>query len=103
MYSGHGGKPCPRGGYSQGNIEGDDEEAWEDVEEDGRPPHLILLQDRSCLTLVHTNGVHFCDIQYCSCDGSEESHLQLMMAELFPTTMKSPRTTFTFQVLDGFI
>ena len=103
MYLGHGGKPCPRGGYSQGNIEGDDKEAWEDVEEDGRPPHLIPPQDRSCLTLEHTNGVHFCDIWYCSCNGSEESHLQLMMAGLFPTTMKSPRTAFTFQVLDDFI
>ncbi|KIM56213.1 hypothetical protein SCLCIDRAFT_74076, partial [Scleroderma citrinum Foug A] len=55
------------------------------------------------LTLVHTNGVHFCDIWYCSCDGSEESHLQLMMAGLFPATMKSPRSAFTFQVLDDFI
>ena len=55
------------------HIEGDDKEAWEDVEEDGRLPHLIPLQDRSCLTLVHTNGVHFCNIQYCSCDGLEES------------------------------
>ena len=26
-----------------------------------------------------------------------------MMAGLFPTTMKSPRTAFTFQVLDDFI
>jgi len=73
------------------------------VDPDLTPPHLARPQDRSCLTVVHTNGVHFCDIWYCSCDGSEDSHLQLMMAGLFPATTKSPRTAFTFQVLDDFI
>jgi len=103
MHLGHGGKPCPSGGYSRGNNASDDEDAWEDVEDDGSPPHLARPRDRSCLTVVHTNGVHFCDIRYCSCDGSEDSHLQLMMAGLFPATTKSPRTAFTFQVLDDFI
>jgi len=103
MHLGHSGKPCPSGGYSRGNNASDDEDAWEDVEDDGSPPHLARPWDRSCLTVVHTNGVHFCDIWYCSCDGSEDSHLQLMMAGLFPVTTKSPRTAFTFQVLDDFI
>jgi len=103
MHLGHGGKPCPSGGYSRGNNTSDDEDAWEDVEDDGSPPHLARPRDQSFLTLVHTNGVHFCDIRYCSCDGSEDSHLQLMMAGLFPATTKSPRTAFTFQVLDDFI
>jgi len=92
MHLGHGGKPCPSGGYSCGNNASDDEDAWEDVEDNGSPPHLARPRDRSCLTVVHTNGVHFCDIQYCSCDGSEDSHLQLMMAGLFLVTTKSPRT-----------
>jgi len=103
MHLGHSGKPCPSGGYSRRNNASDDEDAWEDVEDDGSPPHLARPRDRSCLTVVHTNGVHFCDIRYCSCDGSEDSHLQLMMAGLFPATTKSPRTAFTFQVLDDFI
>ncbi|KIM58412.1 hypothetical protein SCLCIDRAFT_128242 [Scleroderma citrinum Foug A] len=40
---------------------------------------------------------------YCSCDGSPDSHLQLLKAGLFPATTKEPRTIFTFQVLDDFI
>ncbi|KIM58617.1 hypothetical protein SCLCIDRAFT_127983, partial [Scleroderma citrinum Foug A] len=55
------------------------------------------------LTMVHTSGVQFCDVMYCSCDGSPDSHLQLMKAGLFPATTKEPRTILTFQVLDDFI
>ena len=36
MYLGHGGKPCPRGGYDRRNSASDDvEDDWEDVEDDG--------------------------------------------------------------------
>ncbi|KAL4077937.1 hypothetical protein J3A83DRAFT_4356723 [Scleroderma citrinum] len=52
---------------------------------------------------VHTSRVQFCDVMYCNCQGSEDSHIQLMMAGLFPVTTKDPRTVFTFQVLDDFI
>ncbi|KAI6155971.1 hypothetical protein BKA82DRAFT_3967208, partial [Pisolithus tinctorius] len=55
------------------------------------------------LTVVDTGGVHFCNVQYCNCPGSEDSHLQLTMASLFPATTKAPRMAFTFQVLDDFI
>jgi len=103
MHLGHGGKPCPGGGHSHGNIASDDKEAWEDMDDDGKLPHLTRPWDRGCLTLVHTNGVHFCDIQYCSCNGSEDSHLQFMMASLFPATTRSHRSAFSFQVLDDFI
>ncbi|KAI6147060.1 hypothetical protein BKA82DRAFT_3980311 [Pisolithus tinctorius] len=58
---------------------------------------------RNYLTVVDTGGVHFCNVQYCNCPGSEDSHLQLTMAGLFPATTKAPRTAFTFQVLDDFI
>ncbi|KAL4077923.1 hypothetical protein J3A83DRAFT_4356717 [Scleroderma citrinum] len=52
---------------------------------------------------VHTSRVQFCDVMYCNCQGSEDSHIQLMMAGLFPVTTKEPRTVFTFQVLNDFI
>ncbi|KIM63799.1 hypothetical protein SCLCIDRAFT_116668, partial [Scleroderma citrinum Foug A] len=103
IHLGHGGKPCPMGGYNQRDNGSDEEEDWEDVEDDDRLPHLARLRDRGCLTVVHTNGVHFCDIWYCTCEASEDSHVQLMMAGLFPATTKSPRTAFSFQVLDDFI
>jgi len=103
IYLGHGGKPCPTGGYFVENISSDCEEEWEEMKEDEWPPHLAKPSDRSCLAVVHTNGVHFCDIQFCSCVGSEESHMQLMMTGMFPATITEPRTAFTFHVLDDFI
>lgn len=66
IYLDHDGEPCSNGGYIQENITGDVEEEWEDEREDGCPPHLAKPSDRSYLTVVHTNGVHFCDIQFCS-------------------------------------
>ncbi|KAI6146272.1 hypothetical protein BKA82DRAFT_152794, partial [Pisolithus tinctorius] len=43
-------------------------------------PNLKAAMDRSCLIVVHTNGVHYCNLQYCRCLGAEDSHIQLMMA-----------------------
>ncbi|KIM58327.1 hypothetical protein SCLCIDRAFT_97032, partial [Scleroderma citrinum Foug A] len=103
VHLGHGGKPCLAGGYQDRGVPNDFEEDWEDLEEHAGPPHLTAPKDRSCLTVVHTSGVHFCDVRYCNCPGSKDSHLQLACADLFPATTKQPRTTFTFQMLDEFI
>ncbi|KAL4070351.1 hypothetical protein J3A83DRAFT_4054794, partial [Scleroderma citrinum] len=59
--------------------------------------------NQSCLTVVHTNGIHYCDIQYCSCDGSEGSQMQLLRTGLFPATTRDCRTAFTFYVLNDFL
>jgi len=74
-----------------------------DIQDQPRPYHLSGGTDRSCLTVVHTSGVHFCDVRYCNCPDAGASHLQLVKAGLFPATTKEPRTVFTFQVLDDFI
>ncbi|KIM52521.1 hypothetical protein SCLCIDRAFT_140978 [Scleroderma citrinum Foug A] len=103
VHLGHGGDPCPSGGLDGEDIAGDVEDEWEDIEDQPKPHHLSPGTDRSCLTLVHTSGVHFCDVRYCNCPGAETSHLQLATAGLFPETVKEPRTAFTFQVLDDFI
>jgi len=47
MHLGHGGKPCPSGGYSYGNNASDDEDAWEDVEDDGSPPVTTMSNSGS--------------------------------------------------------
>src|SRR5437899_2091025 len=91
------------GGLGGGDIAGDVEDEWEDIEEQPRPHNLSPGTDRSCLTVVHTSGVHFCDVRYCTCPGTEAAHLQLAKAALFPATTKEPRTVFTFHVLDDFI
>ncbi|KIM64057.1 hypothetical protein SCLCIDRAFT_116023, partial [Scleroderma citrinum Foug A] len=103
VHLGHGGDPCPSGGLDGEDIASDVEYEWEDISDQPIPHHLSAGTDRSCLTLVHTSGVHFCDVRYCNCSGAETSHLQLATAGLFPETVKEPRTAFTFQVLDDFI
>ena len=85
VHLGHGGDPCPNGGMDGEDIAGDVEDEWEDIQDQPRPHHLSGGMDRSCLTVVHTSGVH------------------LVKAGLFPATTKEPRTVFTFQVLDDFI
>ena len=103
VHLGHGGDPCPSGGLDGEDIVGDVEDEWEDIEDQPRPHHLSGGTDRSCLTVVHTSGVHFCDVRYCNCPDAGASHLQLVKAGLYPATTKEPRTVFTFQVLDDFI
>ncbi|KAI6147700.1 hypothetical protein BKA82DRAFT_4014879 [Pisolithus tinctorius] len=103
LHLGHAGAPCPAGEGSWEDAASHVDDEWEDIEESQRPAHLNPPDDRNYLTVVDTGGVHFCNVQYCNCPGSEDSHLQLTMAGLFPATTKAPRTAFTFQVLDDFI
>ncbi|KIO04339.1 hypothetical protein M404DRAFT_111891, partial [Pisolithus tinctorius Marx 270] len=103
LHVGHGGKHCPAGGCSNDEVTTEEEDDWEDVDQDGCPPNLQALKNRSCLIVVHTNGIHYCNVQYCRCPGVDNSHIQLMQAGMFPATTKATRTAFTFQVLDDFI
>ena len=103
MYLGHWGMLCPNGGYIAEHVVDDEEDQWEYIEDHGQPLHLTKPTDRSCLMVVNTNGIHFCDVRYCSCEGSEDPHIQLFAGGLFPATTKEPRSVFTFQVLDDFI
>ncbi|KAI6010723.1 hypothetical protein F5J12DRAFT_781725 [Pisolithus orientalis] len=103
LHLGHAGAPCPAGEGSWEDAVSHVDEEWEDIKESQQPAHLNPPDDRNYLTVVDTGSVHFCNVQYCNCPGSEDSHLQLTMASLFPATTKAPRTAFTFQVLDDFI
>ncbi|KIJ58482.1 hypothetical protein HYDPIDRAFT_62169, partial [Hydnomerulius pinastri MD-312] len=81
-YLGHGGKPCP-------NNLGDHGSDW------------------SCnrFTVVHSTGVFIHHLKWCRCnDGKlEERHLQLLRAQLFPSTVTRPQSAFSFEVLDHFL
>ncbi|KAI6142698.1 hypothetical protein BKA82DRAFT_4017945 [Pisolithus tinctorius] len=103
LHLGHAGAPCPAGEGSWEDAASHVDDEWEDIKESQQPAHLNPLDDRNYLTVVDTGGMHFCNVQYCNCPGSEDSHLQLTMAGLFLATTKAPRTAFTFQVLDDFI
>jgi len=60
------------------------------------------------LHVVHVNGVHTMEVQYCSClRGSqkqiaEEKWAQLLGHQIFPATEARPQTGFTFHVLKHF-
>ncbi|KAI5987344.1 hypothetical protein F5J12DRAFT_787094 [Pisolithus orientalis] len=86
LHLGHAGAPCSAGEGSWEDAASHVDEEWEDIEE-----------------IVDTGGMHFCNVQYCNCPGSEDSHPQLTMASLFPAMTKALRMAFTFQVLDNFI
>ncbi|KIN97577.1 hypothetical protein M404DRAFT_94807, partial [Pisolithus tinctorius Marx 270] len=103
LHVGHGGKHCPAGGCSNDEVTTEEEDDWEDVDQDGCPPNLQAPKNRSCLIVVHTSGIHYCNVQYCRCPGADDSHIQLMQAGMFPATTKATRTAFTFQVLDDFV
>ncbi|KAF8430555.1 hypothetical protein L210DRAFT_3614647 [Boletus edulis BED1] len=74
---------------------------WEDISI--APNYLRPPANDPCITIVDVTGVHFITVNYCSCLGSPPAHLQLLRQKLFPATIKSPRTCFTFGVLDDFI
>jgi hypothetical protein len=52
--------------------------------------------------IVHTNGIHKLDVEYCYCAHATDEPSQLTCAGLFPATMEKPETAFTFTVLKEF-
>ena len=54
------------------------------------------------MTIVDQSGVHRLAIQPCCCHGHSPIHHQLLQINLYPATQTSPRTAFTFAVLDNF-
>jgi hypothetical protein len=56
-------------------------------------------------TVVHTNGVHSVNVNYCECDHYAQagSHRQqLLRRQWFPATHKEPKSCATFTVLEQF-
>ncbi len=52
--------------------------------------------------VVHTNGIHYIGLAYCTCHGIESAHADLMHSRLIPTSFDQYRTLFTTAVLDDF-
>lgn len=65
-------------------------------------PNALPGNTGRAMTIVHTNGVHSMDINFCHCAGAEEEPTQLVASGLFPATIKYPATAFTFAVLKEF-
>jgi hypothetical protein len=54
------------------------------------------------LTVVHTNGIHRCSVQFCDCNDITPNYQQLLLVRFFPATLAFPHTVFTFHVLTTF-
>lgn len=54
------------------------------------------------ITIVDRSGIHEIGVRWCCCLDAPERDMQLMMAGLFPATFRSPKTAFTFRVLEEF-
>src|ERR1700741_3181116 len=73
---GHNGSPCPSPGALQTNF-----------------------------TVVDVSGIHQINLRYCECHhvvGGSRSHIQLLRARWYPSTVVYPRNAFTFDLLDTF-
>ena len=53
------------------------------------------------MTVLHVNGVHVVDVQFCSCRGSPR-RVALLRMSWWPATPLEPRTCATFALLRQF-
>ncbi|KAL0569846.1 hypothetical protein V5O48_012112 [Marasmius crinis-equi] len=55
------------------------------------------------LVIIHTNGIHHVNLQFCGCAKAVPQHIQLLRRNLYPTNIKKGRisTVITFQYLES--
>lgn len=89
----------------------DDSETWDSDEED--PPDLQSckvdaeygnglpkLKGPNVVCFVDTSGVHKLRVHMCHCPNTQANDLQFMAMGFFPASVDSPKTVFTFSLLD---
>lgn len=52
--------------------------------------------------VLHTNGVHEINLDFCDCERGTPRYIQLLRRQLFPATQINPRTCATFGLLKQF-
>lgn len=62
------------------------------------PPKLTSKN----LIIVHSTGVFIHQVSYCQCANAASKYMQLFQEGLFPASLKSPKTAFTFDCLEMF-
>ena len=70
------------------------------------PEHVLECQGKGCehrtslrFTVVHTNGIHQCNVNYCTCVGHKDVFIQLLEYGVFPSSRKQPRLGFSVATL----
>jgi hypothetical protein len=128
LHLGHGGHPCPNVIHPQDDtwVDDPDDSSEEDVDDPSladptAPPtfndilsslghgneqsHRKKRYDaygNPHITIVNQSSIHHLTIQCCCCNGHLPIHHQLLQISLYPATQISPRTAFTFTLLDDF-
>ena len=112
LFLGHGGEPCPANRIERDRQETQPWSRDEDGEEgegdggEGEGNGVSLAgwekQDKRCLVIIDTSGVHQLHIAWCQCETAAEPHIQLLRIRFFPASIKRPSTAFTFSLLDYF-
>jgi hypothetical protein len=96
IHLGHQGKPC---------AEVTNE--WYDTDDEGEyfteGQWVPLINDPRTTTVVDTSGLHSLMIRFCRCSNALSQDMQLFEMGLFPASFTSPKTAFTFAVLDDFL
>ena len=84
-----------------------DEEGWFNCEDIPSTSANPKPQDQvhnggQVMTIVHTSGVHYLPVIFCGCSQAAAEDIQLFWVRLYPSTYKSCKTVFTFQLLDDY-
>jgi hypothetical protein len=59
-------------------------------------------QARGAFTVVHTNGIHAVNVDFCRCSGQVDKQIQLLKVGWWPATCLEPRSAVTFDALKTF-
>ncbi|KAF9024499.1 hypothetical protein BDZ89DRAFT_1136019 [Hymenopellis radicata] len=52
--------------------------------------------------ILHSNGIHKVNVDFCGCEHRVAHRLQMLRAEVFPATSRYPKTGVTFRLLEDF-
>ena len=128
IHLGHGGQPCPNAIWPWDDtwVDDPDDSTEEDIDDPSLadptvPPafnNILSSMEHGneqshgkkhynahgnpLMTIVDRSGVHRLAIQPYHCHGHPPIHHQLLQIGLYPATQTSPRTAFTFAILDDF-
>lgn len=57
---------------------------------------------RDGFTILHDNSIHHVNVDFCGCEQRVARRLQLLRAEIFPSTYRFPWSGATFRLLESF-
>ncbi|EIW74729.1 hypothetical protein CONPUDRAFT_32522, partial [Coniophora puteana RWD-64-598 SS2] len=115
IHLGHGGTPCPTPHPPKDPPTASDQSSNPSFESE-RISFKVGLgkaftrkhideERNSYLVVVDCNGLHQVAVDWCRCSPAVNRRydIQLLQSGLYPSTPKSPRTAFTFRLLDSFL